>query len=182
MRKGSQTRKKVQTVCTEAALFDSAHAAMTFAFRYSGQQYSPSLMAMMMKGPIKSGKGLSGLDGAAQSGIIRALVGRLPANERNMIAARYSSSESERVQAMLQLVVAAMASMGTGCNFRRLADTLVQKYFGFHVHLGDLASDYAMSPPTMTRRWQNVRNWLKQTWDIAEDMAYRELREAGIIP
>lgn len=165
----------------EVALFDSLHQALTFAYRYSGQQYSPSLMARLMQGGGKSGKGLSGLDGAAQAGLIRGIIGKLDVHEQNMISAKFSFSEKERIQAMMELVQPAIASMGSGCHSRRVAEAMVQRYFGHALHLADYAAHNGVSAPTMTRRWQEVRNSMKQLWERAEEDAHRELQNAGII-
>lgn len=53
------------------ALFGSAHAALVFAFNFSGQQFDKSAMARLASTPGKTGKGLGGLDGSGQSGMIR---------------------------------------------------------------------------------------------------------------
>ena len=54
-------------------LFRSAHEALVFALNYSGQAYDRPLMNRMADEPHRSsGKGLVGLDGAAQAGMIRA--------------------------------------------------------------------------------------------------------------
>ena len=60
-----------EAIINDNQLFSSAHAAMTFAFNFQGL---PSLSVMNRMGQEPSGmpgKGLSGLDGAAQAGIIR---------------------------------------------------------------------------------------------------------------
>ena len=163
-------------------LFESLHGALTFAFRYSGQQYSPSVLAQMMKGPSRSGKGLSGLDGAAQAGLIRGLIGKLPKNELSMITAKFSAEEWERIEAMKVLVVPAICSLGTGCHSSRVAQALVQRYFGADVHLGDLSAKYYINLPTLTRNWHSVRNNLKLIWERAEELAYLELQTGGLIP
>lgn len=53
------------------ALFKSAHAALTFAFNYSVDQYDRPAMNKMADGPHRQGKGLVGTDGAGQAGLIR---------------------------------------------------------------------------------------------------------------
>lgn len=59
-------------------LFRSAHEALVFALNYSGQAYDRPLMNRMAQEPHRSsGKGLAGLDGAAQAGFIRAELSRL---------------------------------------------------------------------------------------------------------
>lgn len=73
-------------------LFKTPDDAVVFALRFSGQQYAESGMSRMMKrSGAPSGKGLVGLDGAAQAGIVSARLDRLPAPYRACIIARYSA-------------------------------------------------------------------------------------------
>lgn len=55
-------------------LFESAHGALVFAFNFSGQCYDRPMMNRLATPSFGGGKGLVGLDGAAQSGMIRAEV------------------------------------------------------------------------------------------------------------
>lgn len=55
-------------------LFESAHGALVFAFNFSGQCYDRPMMNRLASPAFGSGKGLAGLDGAAQAGMIRAEV------------------------------------------------------------------------------------------------------------
>lgn len=74
----------------EDPLFKSTHEALIFAFRHAGQQSPKTPMTYLMKTEqLGSGKGLSGLDGAAQAGFILAEVCRLPDDQHNIIVARY---------------------------------------------------------------------------------------------
>lgn len=52
-------------------LFTSANSALVFALNYSAQQYDRPMMNRMATQAVGSGKGLVGLDGAAQAGMIR---------------------------------------------------------------------------------------------------------------
>ena len=166
----------------EDYLFDSLHGALTFAYRYSGQQYSPSLMAQMMRGPMKSGKGLSGLDGAGQAGIIRGLVARLDIYEQKMIAARFSAVEREYIEARLYLVPVVIACMPTGMHSRRATDLLVQKWFGLRLNIQGVAEEAGKHRNTISPQWRVVKDTLNGLWDRAEGAAFRELQDAGIIP
>lgn len=58
----------------ENMLFQNAHGALTFAFNFTGQAYDRPMMNRLASPAIGSGKGLVGLDGAAQAGMIRAEV------------------------------------------------------------------------------------------------------------
>ncbi len=59
---------------TAEPLFESAHSALAFAFNFSGQNYARPMMNRMATPSSPAGKGLSGLAGAAQAGMIRAEV------------------------------------------------------------------------------------------------------------
>jgi hypothetical protein len=89
--------KKEMTVCNQEALFDSAHAALVFAFNFSGQHYDTPplarLAASLNRGlSSSSGKGLTGLDGAAQAGMIRAEIALLGPLAESVLAARFAPS------------------------------------------------------------------------------------------
>lgn len=75
----------------EEALFANTHQALVYAFNYQNQQSPASPMGRAMTGPTGSGKGLSGVDGAAQAGFILAAVERLPRESRNVITARFGN-------------------------------------------------------------------------------------------
>ncbi len=69
-----------------------------FAFNYCAQQGAKSGMALALQrcdGGIGTGKGLSGLDGAAQAGMILAAVTRLQERERNLIIATFGEVRTE---------------------------------------------------------------------------------------
>ena len=75
------------------SLFNSTHAALTYAFNYAGQQSPKTPLMSLIKNPgdgqLGTGKGLMGLDGAAQAGMILAEVCRLSDEQHNVIVARY---------------------------------------------------------------------------------------------
>ncbi|QWD55204.1 DNA-binding protein [Polynucleobacter paneuropaeus] len=80
------------TVCEQEALFDSAHAAMVFAFNISTQCFDRPLLARMATPARSDSKGLSGLDGAAQAGMIRAEIHALGDLAENILTARFAPS------------------------------------------------------------------------------------------
>lgn len=69
-------------------LFESAHGALVFAFNFSGQCYDRPMMNRLASPAIGSGKGLVGLDGAAQAGMIRAEVKTLGKLAESILIAR----------------------------------------------------------------------------------------------
>lgn len=56
------------------SLFTSAHSALVFAYNFSGQSYDRPMMNRLAASSPGTGKGLVGLDGAGQAGMIRAEV------------------------------------------------------------------------------------------------------------
>lgn len=163
-------------------LFDSTYAALAFAYRYSTQQYQPTPMARLMRGTIGSGKGLHGLDGAAQAGIIRAEVDKIREVERSAIVARFAVDDREGLAAKIRLIQPATASLGTGVHSRRLVDALVQRYYGKRVHLKDLSEMVGIHPNTMTDRWRCIRRVLAEIEHRGMDMVEARLQEAGLVP
>ncbi|MDR6384950.1 DNA-binding protein [Paraburkholderia caribensis] len=76
--------------CESASVvFDSTEAALRFALRFVSQQHSSSELAGL-RGPSRIGKGLSGVDGAAQAGMIRAELDKLTPLQRALIVGRYA--------------------------------------------------------------------------------------------
>jgi hypothetical protein len=163
-------------------LFDSAYAALAFAYRYSTQQYQPTPMARLMRGSIGSGKGLHGLDGAAQAGIIRAEVEKIREFERSAIVARFAVNDREGLSAKIRLIQPATASLGTGVHSRRLVDALVQRYYGKRVHLKDLSEMVGIHPNTMTDRWRCIRRVLTEIEHRGMDMVEARLQQARLVP
>jgi hypothetical protein len=73
-------------------IFKSAHDALQFAFKYAGQQSPKTPMGILVQranGAAGCGKGLSGLDGAGQAGMIMAALKHLNDEQRAVIIARY---------------------------------------------------------------------------------------------
>lgn len=72
-------------------LFDSAHNALTFAFNFSDQQYDRPLMNRLGDTPVdRVSKGLAGMDGAGQAGMIISRVMLMQALSQYIIFAQYA--------------------------------------------------------------------------------------------
>ena len=63
-------------------LFESTRNAIKFAFGYSTEQYGESVLGKLQRRDAGSGKGLVGMDGAGQAGMVLAEVWRLKPLER----------------------------------------------------------------------------------------------------
>lgn len=71
-------------------LFDSVEHALTFAFHYTSQQSPQTPMSGLMRGgAIGNGKGLHGVDGAAQAAMILNALDRLPKEQRWALTVRF---------------------------------------------------------------------------------------------
>ena len=78
------------TIVATDHLFESAHAALTFAFNFSDQAYDRPLMNRMAAPSRGSGKGLAGLDGAGQAGLVRYQVRTLGQLAEAVLIARFA--------------------------------------------------------------------------------------------
>lgn len=161
-------------------LFRSAHEALTFALNYSMQQYDRPLMNRAMSAKPSGGgegKGLSGLDGAGQAGMIRAELAKLvPLHQAVLVASiaparlpcecRVSCCSGWKVNpewqdAMSQLSVAAAAGALSGClSNGRLRSALIQRHFGAKASLFELAEKFDVSQRTAAEHSSRIKRWL----------------------
>lgn len=186
------------------SLFSCAHAALTFAFNYSGQQFDKSAMARLASSPSGPGKGLGGLDGAGQAGIVRAELHRCGELIENLLIARvapkYSICEcrspccsgmvpnQERSAAINALCTEAMQYVAGGLSHYRLRRGIIERYFGEKIKVSDLASLCGVSEKTVFNHNEKITKWLKGvSRDVpgAEARAWHEFEEvlklAGLI-
>ena len=76
--------------------FKSAHAAVIFALNYAHQQSPKTPMTALLRGPAGgSGAGLSGLDGAAQAGMILRAIDALSHDQRAVLIVRFGDFRSD---------------------------------------------------------------------------------------
>lgn len=147
-------------------LFGSTHAALVFAFNFSHQAYDRPVMNRMADGPKRSGKGLVGLDGAGQAGMIRAAVDALGREEAMVITARFAPRREEcectrpccsgyvpgrewraAIDHLTEYVLR-MALAGTVSHYR-VRNGIVRRIFGDTVNLGELAEHACVGRDTM---------------------------------
>lgn len=159
-------------------LFRSAHAALVFALHYSMQQYDRPPMNRVAAGPAKGdGKGLSGLDGAGQAGMIRAELARLAPLHQSVLVASIAPQQlpcecgvsccsgwkvnQEWANAMGELTAAAAGGALSGClSNGRLRSMLIQRLLGAKVTLSKLAEDHKVDERTVSAHHAKVKRWL----------------------
>jgi len=160
------------------ALFRSAHAALVFALQYSKQQYDRPMMNRVAAGPsAHEGKGLAGIDGAGQAGMIRAELERLPRLQQSVLIAAAAEQRvacecrasccvgwkvnPEWADAISDLTAAAASGALSGCiSNGRLRSALIQRMFGVKVSLAELAERCHVDPDTAGAHNAKVRRWM----------------------
>ena len=140
----------------EEALFQSAHNALLFAFNFSGQQYERPMMNRMADDPVAYvSKGLSGMDGAAQAGMIMSRIMLLSPLSQYIVFAHYApkalacdcprpccagKKPNELWEAVINKISRASIAAATpgALSYRVLRDAIVRKMFGDTSHRGDV--------------------------------------------
>lgn len=158
-------------------LFSSAHAALMFAYNHHNQIYDRPLLARLAQrtSPGKS-KGLGGVDGAAQAGIILAAVQKLPRLYQAIVVARFSprtdqckccqgAVDRQEWMAAIREISDAAASDALSAHptARILRDAIVARYFGKDVLLADAANRASVSVSTATNHNGKIKLWLHGT-------------------
>ena len=174
------------------ALFQSAHAALLFACNYA----SSPLTAMAERTiasfardrypPLpSSGRGMFGLDGAAQAGMILACVGRLDTRTQLVTAARYTRTDAaKQLAACHALAIRARMEIehgGLQGQPLHVIARLLSRHFGARMNLGRLADEREVDLRTV-RRWQAaVRKWARPLEHRAREVVEIALELEGIL-
>lgn len=187
------------TTTSVEPLFKSAHEALTFAYNYSAQQYDAPPMAKLMRGSIGTGRGLVGLDGAAQSGFVRAEVGQLSVEQQKALAARFAPATQEcdcgkaccsgRMpsrewkEAIEWLTSYAMRAALAGCvSHHRLRQALVMRAFGKKsASLDELAEIAGVHRNTVSDQNQRVQKCMREIEAAAARAIDERLRNCGMV-
>ena len=162
----------------DEALFSSAHAALTFALNFSHQQSSKSAMSALLPPEASNGgKGLGGLDGAAQAGMIRAELKACGPVVEALLIARCAPKFSvcsckspccsgkianqEREAAINFLCMEAMQYFAGCLSHYTLRRGLIEKYYGEKVKVEDLADLCGVNRTTVMAHNGKILRWLK---------------------
>lgn len=165
-----------ETVEIVGPLFESAHDALRFAFLFSGQQYPMTIMGKMMRGIIGSGRGLSGLDGAAQAGMILGMLSELSPVHQAAITARYVDDADRRFMQSVNKLAMEPAVAPSGVSHRLERQALVARYFGQSVNLGEVAEKIGAHRNTVGQHNRFIRDRL----DAIESLAYNQIADIMI--
>ena len=160
----------------EQKLFRTPQDALIFAFNYSMQQQGRSGMALLGAPSLRTGKGLSGNDGAGQAGMIRSELGVLSELERAIIAVRFApkmvpcncrnaccrgySINPEWNEGIRVIEQAALALFSGHVSNYRLRRRLVEKAMGEKIELKEIAREAGVTENTVGAHWKIIKEWL----------------------
>lgn len=163
---------------TENVLFKSAADALRFAFNFSHQQYDRPLMNRLASSGTGDGKGLSGMDGAGQAGMIRRELRELSNLYQAVLIARYAphtfpctcgssccagSAVNFEWREAVNTVAAYACEMVPGGSGRfRLRRELVFRLYGSKRTLAAIAEDCGVSEQTASDHNGRVTMWLRR--------------------
>jgi hypothetical protein len=152
-------------------VFKSAYEALVFAFRYAGQQSPKTPMSAMMqqRESLGSGRGLSGLDGAGQAGMVLSALRILTAEQRHVIVARFGDIRrncpccgqpapdqawNEAVEALS--LCGELHDLPKQVRRAAIEKAVCRKAIRFH----DFTTEYGLSPRTLRHKTAEVRQRL----------------------
>ncbi len=164
----------------ENTLFQNAHGALVFAYNFAGQAYDRPMMNRLAAPSVGNGKGLVGLDGAAQSGMIRAEVQCLGKLAEAILIARTAPKSKpcscraaccsghkpnrEWTDAIATLSDHVRTAVYTGCSVNGLMrrEYLVRFFTqkADRVSLDDLAERYDINRNTVSAHYSKLSTWL----------------------
>jgi hypothetical protein len=190
-------------------LFKTAHQALSFAYNFSASSLDRPLMSRMADKYKPTGKGLAGLDGAGQAGMILRNMQELPRLHQMIILARFAPQASEChccggpvpdafwLGAIREISNAAVPVLSGHITMRALRDGIVAKYFGQKTSIQDLAKKAGVNRDTASHQNGLIVIWLHGTRitkkgkereagvkgqeQLALEAADRVLWEAGIV-
>ena len=161
---------------TEQKLFRTPQDALIFAFNYSMQRQDRSLVDRLASPSPRTGKGLSGNDGAGQAGMIRRELEQLSDLHRAALVARFAPrswpcncgsaccsgymANPEYVAALRALEQAAMPVLAGHLTHYRMRVRLVEKAMGAKVELAALAKECGVNEKTASAHWRLIKEWL----------------------
>jgi hypothetical protein len=161
---------------TVQKLFRTPQDAMIFAFNYSMQQQGRPLADRLASPGARSGKGLSGNDGAGQAGMVRRELAFLQEVELAVLIARFAPRSMpcacrnaccsghrpnpEWLDAIRVLEQAALGQLAGHLSHYRLRRHLVEKAVGLKVELKALAKECGVNEKTVAAHWRIIKIWM----------------------
>lgn len=179
-------------------ILKSAKEAMVFALNYSDQQYALSPMAMFLKRDrAGSGRGLKGLDGAGQAGMVWAEITLLPYYQALALIARCTQHRLRCTcgipcccgsrpnelwrETTSQLCDYALEAVTGHVSNRRLRLASTEKVFGAKVTLDEVADYVGVSKSTAARQHAKIKDFLRTLEHQGWETLTGALEEKGML-
>lgn len=189
----------------DVALFRTVQGALMFALNHAHGSVQKTLLARLMGGGSNGGRGLGGLDGAGQAGMILAELEQLSELHGALLIARYASPalqcackspcckgyrESNLWRAAVEYLTQYVLIEGlTGTiSHYRLRRAIVSRYFGMKASFVDIAKECGVNRDTASSYNAKVVERLrgtKQTKGVEVLALYAiegRLKAAGVVP
>lgn len=173
------------------AVFETTRKAIVFAFNYSTEQYGMSVLGKMQRHAGGSGKGLVGMDGAGQAGMVLAEIWRLKEIERAAIvarfAARYEACEccgGRKPTALWREAIERLADwcVPAGVSNVRCRRELVARHFGVPgVEFVALAERYGFNRKTVAEHYRTMSRQLADAESMAQISIESAFLESGMV-
>lgn len=181
----------------EEPLFRSTQSALLFAFNHAHGQVKPSALAAMVGKPKPPGKGLGGLDGSAQAGMIKAEIDALGPLQKWIITARFAAtsipcacrrpccrgtiSAPEWTEAIDWLTGHVLQALSGNLSRYHLRRASVESYFGVKTNFIRVSEQMRMSRDDVSVQNKKVSDYLKENEPLAMYAIDGRLRAAGIV-
>lgn len=190
--------KPMVTAVYEEPLFRSVKGALMFSLNYShGQLKKPFLVQLMGGG--RSGRGLGGLDGAGQAGMIQVELDRLKTTvAKAVLVAKFSNPstpcacrsvccrgwrESPEWAEAINWLTGHVLTLGLGTKGRnyRFRRALVSRYFGVKESFIKMSTECGVERDTAAEQYKKISEYLKQQVDEARGELDGLLKTAGVV-
>lgn len=182
-------------------IFRSAHESIVFALNYCEQQSAMSPMAkLMQQGAYGSGRGLVGLDGAGQAGMVMAEIEKLARRNYYMALSLLARCSQERIrcscgqaccsrwkpnpiwrEAVNQLGDFVLSHLAGSISNRVLRIAAIEKFFGRKVSIEQIAEDCGVHRNTAGQQINAIRKGLKDLEANAWSAYTAAIEENGML-
>jgi uncharacterized protein YidB (DUF937 family) len=186
-------------IACEPALFRSTHAALTFAFNATAATQGTSVIGRLMGGPAPEGRGLGGLNGVAQAGLIKAeILAMEPRIRGQIIIARFAvravtcscrmpccsgereNQEWQRAIGEISDIVLREALHGSIVSYL-LRRAIVRRYFGQRISFTEAAERAGLDRHTASAHASRVIPYLRDHERMARYEIEGRLKAAAIV-
>lgn len=158
-------------------LFRNSHSALLFAYRFCSEQYDRPLMNKLADKAAPTGKGLAGVDGSGQAGMIKREIKDLGEFYEAIVIASFAlpstpcackasccsgeKPNQEWAEAIHIVTTEAMSQLSGKLSHYKLRKGIVERQFGVKRTLLDLAEHCGVDRDTASHHNAIITSWLK---------------------